>query len=253
VTRQLCIVLHDVAPATWPQCTRLLAWLDSFCAGPVTLLVVPDFHRKGRIDRDADFKRAIELRLRRGDELALHGYEHCDRSPSPLHPSSWIRRRVLTAGEGEFAALRESQARDKLQQGLDMFARLGWPVAGFVPPAWLASAGTRVALRDSGLHYSSTHTALIDLPRRRRLFAPCITASSRSAWRRAASRTWLRVGAETFAPAPLIRVGLHPADASHADLMQCWANVLDRLLQQREAVTKSSALFTLTRTIRHHA
>ena len=244
MTRQLCIVLHDVAPATWPQCARLLAWLDAFGPVPVTLLVVPDFHAKGRIDGDRKFTRAIDERVARGDELALHGYEHRDRMPPSRGLVDWFRRSVLTAGEGEFAALCESHARDKLQRGLAIFAQLGWPVAGFVPPAWLASAGTRAALRDSGLRYTSTHAALVELPGEQRLLAPCITASPRSAWRRAASRAWLRASAETFAPARVMRVGLHPADALHTDLMNCWQRVLARLLRQREAVTKSSALDT---------
>ena len=45
--RTLCIALHDVAPATWPRCERLLAMLDGIGARAVTLLVVPDFHRGG--------------------------------------------------------------------------------------------------------------------------------------------------------------------------------------------------------------
>ena len=245
MTRQLCVVLHDVAPATWPQCARLLAMLDELGAAQVTLLVVPDFHGRGRIDRHAGFRRAIERRLRRGDELALHGYEHRDRTPPPRDPLAWVRRRVLTAGEGEFAAVDELQARQKLQSGLRMFAALEWPVAGFVPPAWLASAGTRAALRDSGLHFTSTHTALIDLRAQRRLFAPCITASPRSPWRRFASRTWLRIAAEAAAPARVVRVGLHPADALHDDLLRCWRSVLEKLLQRRTVVTKSHALAAL--------
>src|SRR5260221_7700214 len=105
MTRQLCIAVHDVAPATWPQCEALLDMLDAFGAPRVTLLVVPDWHSTGRIDAAPQFIAAIERRRARGDEIALHGYFHRDDSPAPRGPSARLRRRVLTAGEGEFADL----------------------------------------------------------------------------------------------------------------------------------------------------
>ena len=249
--RQVCFVLHDVAPANWPHCARILDLLDALGAAPVTLLVVPDFHGRGRIDYAPSFARAIEARLRRGDELALHGYEHRDTAPAPRHVSEWLRRRVLTAGEGEFAALTEAQARDKLARGLDVFLRLGWPLAGFVPPAWLASAGTRAALRSSGLQYTSTHSALIALHDARRFAAPCLTASPRTAWRRVVSHVWLRTALAATQRARVVRVGLHPADASHDDLMTCWRRALTLLLTSREAVTKSRALVALSGAVAH--
>ena len=247
MTRQLCIALHDVAPATWPQCARLLDLLDSLGAPPLTLLVVPDWHAQGRVDHAADFLRAIERRRRRGDEIALHGYFHRDDAPAPRTPSAWLRRRVLTAGEGEFADLPCDIAEARIRAGLDLFAQLGWNVDGFVPPAWLASPGTRLALRRIGLRWTSTHTALIALgdgsvDAERRIAAPCLTASPRSAWRRRASRAWLRAGLKLTTQTPLLRVGLHPGDAEHPDLLACWRDVLATVLDQREALTKSRAV-----------
>ncbi|HEY0229715.1 MAG TPA: DUF2334 domain-containing protein, partial [Dokdonella sp.] len=122
--RTLCIAVHDVAPATWPQCAALLALLDEFGAPPVTLLVVPDYHHRGRADADIGFRRAIEGRLARGDEIALHGYFHLDDGPPPRTPGDWLRRRQLTAGEGEFAALSDEHAGRRIAAGLDMFERL---------------------------------------------------------------------------------------------------------------------------------
>lgn len=238
----LCVAIHDVAPATWPQCTRLLALLDQLGAPPLTLLIVPDYHDRGRIDRARHFISAIEQRVGRGDELALHGYDHRDRAPPPRTPAAWFRRRVLTAREGEFSALSADEARSRIERGLEIFARRRWPVAGFVPPAWLASAGTREALREFPLRYTSTHTRLIDLRDGRALAAPCLTASPRSGLRRAISKRWLGVAENLTAHAPLLRIGLHPADAEHDDLLECWRALLQRLLRTRTALTKSQAL-----------
>lgn len=243
MTARLSIALHDVAPATWPQCARLLDLVDALDAPPVTLLVVPDWHARGRIDAAPDFRRAIDARIARGDEVALHGYFHRDDAPAPRSPGEWLRRRVLTAGEGEFAALDAAAAESRLRAGLDLLRAQGWRVDGFVPPAWLASAGTRAALRDSGLRWTSTHTALIALGGgAERIAAPCLTASPRSRWRRVASRAFLHAGLRLTARAPLVRVGLHPADADHGELLACWREVLSRLLATRAAITKSQAM-----------
>jgi predicted deacetylase len=241
-SRALCIAVHDIAPATWPQCAALLDMLDELGAPPATLLVVPDYHRRGRADADAGFRRAIEARLARGDEVALHGYFHLDDGPPPRTPGDWLRRRHLTAGEGEFAALSDAQAGTRIADGLNMFERLGWPVRGFVAPAWLLGAGARAALRRTALHYTSTHTHLEVPAAELRVRAPVISASTRSAWRRWASRHWLSAARRTHADAPLLRVALHPADARHPEILDAWRSLLRPLLATREALTKSAAL-----------
>jgi len=242
---RVCIVLHDVAPATWPLCSRWLSLLRDFGDPPLTLLVVPDYHGRGRIDRAHEFRRAIEQRIGCGDELALHGYDHRDSAPAPRTPAAWLRRRVLTAGEGEFAALDTAEAHARIDRGLELFERLGWHADGFVPPAWLASAGTRAALQRFSLRYTSTHNALIDLRDGCCHAAPCLTASPRSWWRRSASKLWLAAAGRWTTQAPLIRIGLHPADAQHLDLLACWRRVLEQVLQTRVTCLKSQALDAL--------
>ncbi len=239
---RLCIAIHDVAPATWPQCARLLALLDEFGSPPLTLLVVPDYHHRGRIDTDADFRRAIDTRIAHGDEVALHGYFHLDDAPPARDPAQWLRRRLLTAGEGEFAALAQEHAHARLQAGLDLFGTLGWNARGFVAPAWLLGSGARAALRASPLRYTSTHGFLETIADGRRHAAPAISASARSAWRRWSSRRWLAAAPALSTNAPLVRLALHPADALHDDILDAWRRVLRDALAKRTVLTKSAAL-----------
>ncbi len=206
--------------------------LDAIGARAITLLVVPDFHRRGAVDDDRAFIDAIEKRRARGDEIALHGYAHVDESAPPRSPSEWFRRRVLTDAEGEFSALDRDAAAQRIAAGRDMLARIGWNVDGFVPPAWLASRGTREALAASDLLYTTTHTALIDLRRGMALDAPSITASPRSAWRRAMSKRWLRAARWATRTSAIVRAGLHPADADHADHARRVAHAVERLARR---------------------
>ena len=66
---------------------------------------------------------------------------------------------------------------------MEVFDRHGWPVAGFVAPAWLMSEGTRQALRRLPLRYTSTPQHLYRLPEFTAIQAPAVW-SARSAWRR---------------------------------------------------------------------
>ena len=242
MTRQLCIVLHDVAPATWPQCERLLALIDEFGQPPITLLVVPNFHGRGGVGDAPALTAAIEWRIGRGAEVALHGYFHRDDALPPRTPTDWLRRRVLTASEGEFAALPHDEAAARIDRGWRELSELFRPVRGFVAPAWLSSEGTWSALRESGLRYASTRRSLIALDGMRRVRAPAISLSMRSRWRRVASRVWLRALCRATAAMPLVRLALHPADVQHPDAMEDWRRVLAALLDQREAMTKSRAM-----------
>lgn len=237
------VVLHDVAPATWPACARLLETIDACGEVPVTLLVVPDYHHRGRIEDDAAFRAAIERRLARGDELALHGLYHLDDSaPPPRGPLQWGTRRLYTASEGEFAALDAAAAEQLMHVGLERFARLGWPVRGFVAPAWLMSEGTRAALGRMPFAYTSTRRAVYALPDWREYTYPSLVWSVRSAWRRGASQIVNTLQERRLREAPLLRLGLHPADAEHPAAVAFWRDALHRALRTRQAVTKADWL-----------
>lgn len=240
--RRLCIEVHDVAPATWPQCERLFALIDDLGRPPATLLAVPDFHGRGTFRHAPAAASVLRRRVDHGDEVALHGYFHRDRAPPPKRPMDAFRRRVLTAGEGEFSALAHADAARRIDLGRRELGDLFGPVRGFVAPAWLSSAGTWRALRDSPLCYAATRGALVVLDDMRRVPAPAITISARSRWRRAASRVWLRGLCRATAAAPIVRIALHPVDADHPRVLDDWRRALRILLDAREPVTKTRVL-----------
>ncbi|HSN32814.1 MAG TPA: DUF2334 domain-containing protein, partial [Ideonella sp.] len=205
---------------------------------PVTWLAVPHWHGA---PFDAAFEAALDARRAAGDELALHGCTHRDDGVPRGAVDRW-RRRVYTAGEGEFAALGADAARAKLQVGLDWFAERGWPVRGFVAPAWLASVGTWDALTDTPqLRWTCTLSRLVALPSRRALRSQSIVYSTRAPWRRLASRAWNRGVARLERRRPLLRFELHPGDAEHTAVRGSWMRLLERALGEREPLTLSQA------------
>ena len=236
--RWLCVSLHDVAPATWTACQRVLSAVREVAEIPLTLLVVPAYH--GQCSAQPAFEQSMSAQLVAGHELALHGYFHLD-PQTPADFIDWVRRRIYTAGEGEFCSLSEEEARERLTLGARWFAANGWSLSGFVAPAWLLGSGAWKALctQKNQLQYTSTLTKLIALPEGRAISAPCLTYSVRNAWRRPTSIVWNTVLSRITDGAPVLRLGLHPNDAESASVRRSWQHLLESALTTRTAVTKA--------------
>lgn len=236
--RAVCVSIHDVAPATWAVCKHLLDAIDAVAPIPVTLLVVPDYHRCGSLSADQAFLGEIEKRRMRGDEIVLHGYYHLDDGPPARGIRERLRRGVYTAGEGEFATLDANEARERIERGLKLMRGLGWPISGFVPPAWLLSAGSWAALEELPFTYTSTMRGLYRLPARTFIPSQSLVYSVRSAFRRWAFRRWNAELMKNLQDNSLLRMGLHPVDASHPQVVRDWQGFLAEALRDREAMTK---------------
>ena len=162
----LCVSIHDVAPATWSDCLRLVEAVRAVADIPLTWLVVPHYHF--RPEQSLAMEACLNVALERGDELALHGYSHLDTEAATGGLRARFLRNVYTRREGEFAALMEAEARRRLELGLDWFAARGWTPTGFVPPAWLLGEGAWRALRDAPFTYTTTFSHFHCLPARER-------------------------------------------------------------------------------------
>ena len=190
------------------------------------------------IDQQPEFRRVLDARVQRGDELVLHGCYHADLEPAPKTPRDWFMRRVYTH-EGEFYGLDENAAGERLRHGMALFQRYQWPLHGFVAPAWLMSEGTRRVLAGSGLVYTSDPRHFYLLPAFTPIAAPGLVWSARSAWRRGASWLVSERQLRRSQAAPLLRLGLHPVDMRHEFSRRYWLDVLMRLLHQgRRPMTK---------------
>ena len=238
----LLLVLHDVAPQTWADYQPFVEAVDAMGAVPMTWLVVPDFHKHNDLHAHPRFRHVLDSRVERGDELALHGYFHCDEGPSPGTPREWFMRRIYTH-EGEFSSLSRDAALARLRAGIEVFQRYDWPLEGFVAPAWLMSDGTRQALRQLPLRYTSDPQHLYRLPVFTAVDAPGLVWSARSAWRRSVSKLLSDRREQRWRQAPVIRLGLHPVDMRHEFSRNYWLQTLRRLLDQgRRPLTKADWL-----------
>jgi uncharacterized protein len=233
----LCVSLHDVAPQTWPQCLQWLQAIWSVADIPVTLLVVPAYHR-AYADSTSGYEGLLDLLLARGNELALHGYTHCDDGPAAQGLRGKFLRNVYTQHEGEFSALDASEARRRLELGLAWFARRHWPVKGFVAPAWLLNDAVWQVLKDFPFAYTTTLGYFHLLPEQRSLLSPSLVYSARNTAGRVLSPRCNSLLATMLQTAPLVRLSLHPHDAAYPALIRHAQHLLEKLLASRQATTK---------------
>lgn len=237
-TRHLCVVLHDVAPARWDGCARVLKLLRETAARagvelPVTLLVVPMMHGEGAAS--PHYLRWLRHLQDSGHELALHGLTHRDEGRPPRGLRERLLRRFYTAGEGEFAALERPEAEARLARARAWAEQQGLRTPGFVAPAWLMNEAGWDAVKRAGFTHSATLDRVLTLPGGEALQAQSLVFSTRSAWRRGLSLAWNRWLAQRLESrqAPLLRFELHPQDADHPAIARCWQRLLRAALRER--------------------
>ncbi|MFP5069061.1 DUF2334 domain-containing protein [Pseudonocardia nantongensis] len=122
---------------------------------PLTHLVQPR-GPEGPLRRGDDLVRWIAGRIRAGDDLLLHGYDH---TADPV--GSWQNGAVPRFGRRtEFGALPRHEAVLRLTAARRVLAATGLSTDGFAPPRWTASDGTLDALHDHGFALCADETAL---------------------------------------------------------------------------------------------
>ena len=245
----VAVAIHDVAPATLPECLALMTMLDEVGASPISLLVVPQFHYGVNVADDAAFVAAMNVRRARGDELILHGCFHVDDAPAPTTVRGFLERRVATRAEGEFAALDERQAAWRIARGIELFERQQWPLAGFVPPAWLMSAGTRAALAHCrhAFDYVTVRTGIWHLPEWRFERTANLWYSPDTSVRRAVSRLAIAHELRRARELPLLRISLHPQDVRGKGVVAHWRGLIGAAVATRAPVTKGAWVRRVTR------
>lgn len=234
----LCVAIHDAAPATWPECLHLLHAIQAVADIPISWLVVPRYHSSTK--RSPAFEATLGRLAGQGHELVLHGYTHLDTGPLAGSLGSRFMRTIYTEREGEFSAIDAAEARRRIELGLAWFAERGWPVSGFVAPAWLLGRQAWPLLADYAFKYTTTYSRFHLLQPARSLLAPALVYAARNRLGRAVSPPLAGLMAALSGGAPLVRLALHPRDARHPALVHHAQHLVERLLHSREALTKAA-------------
>ncbi|MDD5199894.1 MAG: polysaccharide deacetylase family protein [Terrimicrobiaceae bacterium] len=235
--RGLVVSIHDVSPRTREAAMRMLADLSALGVERVSLLVIPDHHRRGHFLNDAEFCGWLTACVRLGHEAVVHGYYHLREATGGEGAWKRVVTQSYTAGEGEFYDLGEAEAFDRVTRALEEFRSAGLQPAGFVAPAWLLGAEAERAVARAGFQYTTRIGCVTDLARGGVHVSQSLVYSTRAAWRRAVSLAWNSALLRALGDRPLLRVGLHPPDWQFPAVRDHARKCLTRALASREAMT----------------
>lgn len=217
--RLLIASIHDVSPRFESEIDALVDLLQPHVGNKIAMLVVPNHWGQAPLVAGSPFAARLRAWADAGFEMFLHGYYHRDESRHG-RTSDRIRARMMTAGEGEFLGLSKSDARSRITTGKQLIEDItGRPISGFIAPAWLYGAGAIEALADTGIPVAEDHLRVWSPASGAQLArGPVITWASRTPMRLASSLT--AAALLRRAPLPTLRVGVHPPDARHPQLLR---------------------------------
>lgn len=201
-----------------------------------TLLLVPRWHGAPPFVEDGKFVAWLRELAAAGHEICLHGYYH----KVERIEGTWSERLVgrhYTRGEGEFYRLPRAEAARRLASGLALCRQAGLTVCGFTAPAWLLGREAAEAVREAGFRYTTRWSTVERLPEARTVRAPTLVWSTRRAWRRTASRAWVRLWGAVHRGSSVLRVAAHPGDFAHPAVAESLRCALAAAAADREGCT----------------
>ena len=233
----LVVSIHDVAPSTQTRVAEIISELAHRGVAVCSLLVVPNYHRRGCSTEDREFVRWLQELETKGHEIVIHGYFHERPRQEGESAGQKLFTRFYTKDEGEFYDLDYDEALRRIRQAREEFTAAGLTPRGFIAPAWLLGAPAERAATDADLEYTTRLTAVRDLRSGENYPARTLAYSVRSGWRRITSLAWNNLLARQLAEAPLARVSLHPPDRDHPEIWRQALRLTEKLLEDRNATT----------------
>lgn len=207
--KSLIISLHDFHPGSKNLIAEQVDFLGGLGVKNFSILVVPCYHHGKRTKESPASIDFLQQRHEAGDDLVLHGYYH-DRSG--MAEGNLFFTRFYTENEAECLDLSDGELSHRLELGRQFWNERGWPLHGFIAPAWLLPRHQDAVLKRQGFEYTTRlgHISLVQKGLIRKSQSLCY--STRSAWRRTLSLTWNPVLFSRLRKTDTVRLSLHPND-----------------------------------------
>jgi hypothetical protein len=235
--RCLVVSIHDVSPFTRETVGRMIGELGEIGAARLSLLVVPDHHRRGNITADPAFGAWLREQVAAGHEAALHGYYHRRERREGEGARTQFFTRIYTADEGEFFDIAYDDARQVLARGRADLAQVsGVAPRGFIAPAWLLSAEGERAARDVGFEYTTRLKSVSALQTGALYQSQSLCWSVRGGLRRVVSLEWNALLFGRLRANDLMRISIHPPDIAYPEIWRQIRTLVGRAVLDREPV-----------------
>ena len=230
--RLLLTSIHDVGPRSEAQVERLRDHLAAHVpTDRIAMLVVPDHWGEAPLRPGTPFATRLREWAAAGSEMFVHGWFHRDTSTHEGFAERF-KAQHMTASEGEFLGLDESEAYRRMTQGRALIEDIiGRPVAGFIAPAWLYGPGAHAAMAQAGFALAEDHWRVWRPGARDKPLAtgPVITWASRSRARIASSLLAAWALPPVLRAKPVARIAVHPGDTTVPALLSSIDRTLARM------------------------
>lgn len=238
--RFLVVSIHDLSTVTKGAVSRMLKDIAEVGVPVTSLLVIPDHHHRGQIDRDPDFATWLRRKVEEGHEAVLHGFHHLRKAKKNESATTKFVTRSYTAGEGEFYDLSHEEACNLLEMGRECLKNCHLPPSdpeGFIAPAWLLGSEAERAVREKGFDYTTRIGSVIDCKSGRQFSSRSLVYSVRASWRRGMSLVWNEALFHALIETPLLRIGLHPPDWEHGAIRSHALKCISLAAARRKTLT----------------
>ncbi|MGF1677656.1 MAG: DUF2334 domain-containing protein [Candidatus Methylacidiphilales bacterium] len=229
MSKYLIVSLHDYHPGSREAIQEQVNFLKAAGVPCVSILAVPRFHMGKLLGEDAEAVTYLDQCEEKGCDLVVHGYSHMTTDGLM---TNWFWNRIYTNRESEFLDLSDGEARHRIEQGLQLWAKRGWKARGFVAPAWLMPKSQDALLRSMGFAYTNRLRSVTLLLKRRDVCAQSLCYSTRSALRRSVSVTWNHTLFNRLRKENLMRLSLHPDDLKYEPIKQQISEMLGLALAE---------------------
>jgi len=237
----LLVSIHDVSPLTIEPSRRAVALALSagVPASALTLLVIPRHEDRVPLNESVETRDWVRNLVDAGACLCMHGLTH-QMAGRVNSPWKWAWAWGFARGQGELYITSTVDCESRIEIARDIFRRVGLEsdICGFVPPAWLLSPESLLALERAGFSFYERLTGIVhrDTFRARRL----IGFGSLTAIEAHLTAGYARLQS-CFPPADT-RLAIHPVDVGRASTFKAIQSCLRRLLENLEPMNYADFL-----------
>jgi len=242
VEQLLVVAIHDVAPSNSKGVRWLAGELNRIGIDKRVFKVVPRWKGRERLADDGALVDLLHQEEAHASEIVVHGLTHATSGPLLGSWPTRVRARLFAGADAEFVCYATNDAFNAARAARAELEALGFSPRGFCAPGWLAGPGIDGVLASIGYEYAVKFSGIVDLRHQRWLRAPAIgfmgagpLAERLTRLENALTLRWPR-------EPRVLRVFLHPRNASTSPACIAVLRALPALAAGRELVTYAELL-----------
>ena len=197
----------------------------------VSMLVVPGPWRGGDLIGDDSFRNWLHETATDRHEVVQHGFSHTIDHFDEPNIFGRLVGNFAARGCQEFWSISETEARNRLHNGLAVLAKAGHRPVGFVAPGWLTSRAAVGAVRRVGFNYLTTHFFVRDFVSEKKYFAPVVCQRPNSASTATVAKLTKNLAMALRVANLPIRVAIHPDDLEQHETRDAIFSVIENAIK----------------------